>query len=191
MYGLSRLGSRSLRGLLAATVIGLFAVTAVSCGGQESASPEPTESPTAVPTTPAPATSHPTPTEPPTTMPTATEEPEPLPTEPTPTKDGGMSPEQSPPVVTDADDGRSFSLAVGSETSLQLDSAWFWDEPAVQGDAIVLTRVDYFTDPGFMEWIVTAQQPGTAVIMAHGEPNCDDASRCPPRDVTITFKAPA
>lgn len=101
-----------------------------------------------------------------------------------------MSPEPAPAILTDEDDGRVVSLAIGSETSLQLNSAWFWDEPEVQGDAVVLTRVDYFTDPGFMEWIVSAQQPGSAVVTAHGEPNCDDASRCPPRDVTITFEVP-
>lgn len=99
-----------------------------------------------------------------------------------------QSPEPAPPILTDQDDGRSVSLSLGTEISLQLDSAWFWDEPVIQGDdAVELTRVDYFTDPGFMEWIVTAQRAGTAVVTVTGEPNCDDVSNCPSRTVTFTI----
>ncbi len=99
-----------------------------------------------------------------------------------------QSADPAPSVLTDKDDGRTVSFAVGEETSLRLDSAWFWDEPLVQGDAVELTRVDYLTDPGFMEWIVTAQRTGTAVVTASGEPNCDDVSQCPPRSIEISFR---
>lgn len=144
------------------------------------------------PTTPPPQT--PTPDPAPTTSPA---EPSPTgqadgspPAPPaTPTKDTGMttSPDPAPDVITEADDGRAISLAVGDEVPLQLDSAWFWDQPSVDGDAVELVQVDYFTDPGFMEWIVTAVRPGDAVVSATGEPNCDDESRCPPTAVRLAF----
>jgi predicted secreted protein len=98
------------------------------------------------------------------------------------------SPEPAPAVVTEADDGRLISLTVGAEIPLRLDSSWAWDQPAVYGDVVTLTQVDYFADPGFTEWIVTAGQPGDAVVTAAGAPNCGDDSRCPPMDVSIGFR---
>lgn len=160
---------------------------AVACSGND---PDPG---TAEPTPSEPTTVEPSPTESVATeaSPTERASPEPSPTETvTPTEGDDMSqfPEPAPPILTDKDDGRSFSLPLGTETSLRLDSAWFWDEPAIAGDAVELTQVDYFTDPGFMEWIVTARQPGDAVLTATGEPNCDDSSQCPPRSIDIRFR---
>ena len=71
------------------------------------------------------------------------------------------SPEPPPAVVTEAEDGRLISLTVGAKVPLRLDSSWAWDQPAVDGDVVALTQVDYFADPGFMEWIVTAVQRAT------------------------------
>jgi hypothetical protein len=167
----------------------LAAMAVVGCSGNESdppgtGEPSPTKSATAEPSstesvaTQAPATERPSPELSPT-------EPDP----PTESDDMSQPPEPAPPILTDEDDGRSVRLALGTETSLRLDSAWFWDEPSVQGDAVELTRVDYFTDPGFMEWIVTARQPGEAILTATGEPNCDDSSQCPPRSIDIRFRA--
>ncbi|MGH9252906.1 MAG: hypothetical protein ACRD0W_25860, partial [Acidimicrobiales bacterium] len=90
------------------------------------------------------------------------------------------SPEPAPPVLTQADDSRLISLTDGAEVPLRLDSSWAWDQLAIDGDAVALTQVDYFADPGFMEWIVTALRPGDAVVTATGVPNCGDESRCPP-----------
>ena len=98
------------------------------------------------------------------------------------------SPEQAPAVVTQADDGRLISLTVGAEVPLRLDNSWAWDQPAVDGDVVALTQVDYFADPGFMEWIVTAVHPGDAVVTAASAPNCGDDSRCPPVEVRIGFR---
>ena len=98
------------------------------------------------------------------------------------------SPEPAPSVVTQAHHGRLISLTVGGEVPLRLDSSWLWDQPAVDADAVVLTPVDYFADPGFMEWIVTAVAPGDAVVTAAGVPNCGDGSRCPPMEVQIGFR---
>jgi predicted secreted protein len=98
------------------------------------------------------------------------------------------SPEPAPAVVTQADDGRLISLTVGAELPLRLDSSWAWDQPAVDGPTVALTQVDYFADPGFMEWIVMAAQPGDAVVTATGMPNCGDDSECPPIEVRISFR---
>jgi hypothetical protein len=181
-------GSTVSRRLLGTAIMCLFAVIAGGCAGDEPTSPDPTQPPTAAPTA-QPTVTRPTPAATATTGPTGTEPPV---TEPTPTEGGGMSqsPEPAPSVLTDGHDGRVVSLTLGAETSLRLDSAWFWDEPNVQGDAVVLTRVDYLTDPGFMEWIVTAQQPGTAMVTASGEPNCADVSQCPPRSIEFSFHVP-
>lgn len=165
----------------------LLATAVVSCGADDTAGQDATEPPSAEPSPAGASRTQPSPV--PTT--TAPAQPEPTTTEPgTPTEGTGMSqaPEPAPPVLTDVDDGRSFGLDLGSEVSLQLDSAWIWDEPAVQGDAVVLTRVDYLTDPGFMEWIVTAQRAGDAVVTANGEPNCDDPSQCPSRVIELRFR---
>lgn len=166
----------------------LAAMAVVGCSGNESdppgtGEPSPTESAAAEPSstesvaTQAPATERPSPELSPT-------EPDP----PTESDDMSQPPEPAPPILTDEDNGRSVGLAPGAETSLRLDSAWFWDEPSVRGDAVELTRVDYFTDPGFMEWIVTARQAGDAILTATGEPNCDDSSQCPPRSIDIRFR---
>jgi len=98
------------------------------------------------------------------------------------------SPEPAPPVVTQADDGRLISLTVGAEVPLRLESSWAWDQPAIDGVAIGLTQVDYFADPGFMEWIVTAVRPGDADVTATGAPNCGNDSPCPPMEVRIGFR---
>jgi hypothetical protein len=78
--------------------------------------------------------------------------------------------------VTEADDGRLISLTVGAEVPLRLDSSWTWDQPAVDGDVVSLTQVDYFTDPGFMEWIVTAVGRATPLSP---QPACRTAATIP------------
>src|ERR687897_1085634 len=88
------------------------------------------------------------------------------------------SPEPAPAVVTQADDGRLIRLTVGAEVPLRLDNSWAWDQPAVDGNGVTLTQVDYFADPGFMEWIVTAVHPGDAVVITPaGATNCGDDFR--------------
>jgi predicted secreted protein len=75
-------------------------------------------------------------------------------------------PRAAPETITEADSGESFMLRLGSATSLRLSGSW--NEPAVRGPAVELTRVDYFQDPGFSEWLVRAVRPGTATITARG-----------------------
>jgi hypothetical protein len=101
------------------------------------------------------------------------------------------SPPRQPPqgVVTEADSGGTFEVPLGGETSLRLSSDYAWSEPAADGGAVELVRVDYLQDPGYSEWMVQGVQAGTASISALGEPACTGEG-CPdeplPFRVTIT-----
>ncbi len=88
--------------------------------------------------------------------------------------------------ITASDSGRSFTLAVGGQTSLRLSSEYVWDEPVVEGDAVELGRVDYLQDPGFSEWTVGGVRPGTAAISSLGTPACDGEHGCP--DEPVRFR---
>jgi len=97
------------------------------------------------------------------------------------------APQPAPDVITEAFDGAVLVVQVGEERTLQLDSTWAWDIPVLDGPGLELTPVDYLLDPGYFEWIVTAVEPGTVHLTAVGSPNCDDAARCPPTEVAMTF----
>ena len=90
------------------------------------------------------------------------EEPEREPAAPAP------APAPAPAAITERDNGKSFTLAPGAGTSLRLAGDYDWSEPAVDGRAVALSRVDYFQDPGFTEWAVLAVGEGTASIRARG-----------------------
>lgn len=98
-------------------------------------------------------------------------------------------PQEAPATITEADSGATILLPVGGETSLRLTSEYTWSEPTVRGEAVTLTPVDYIRDPGFSEWIVTAQAPGEAVVAATGEPACAGQEGCDdaPRDFQVTI----
>jgi predicted secreted protein len=85
----------------------------------------------------------------------------------------------APQTITEADSGESFMLQVGSKTALRLAGKYSWSEPTVRGEAVELTRVDYFQDPGFSEWLLRAVRPGTATIAARGTPACAGQEPCP------------
>jgi hypothetical protein len=87
-------------------------------------------------------------------------------------------PREAPGTITEADAGESFTLSVGTETILRLSSEYTWSEPAVRGDAVELTRVDYIQDPGFSEWLVRGLQPGMTTIAAEGTPACAGQEGC-------------
>jgi hypothetical protein len=99
-------------------------------------------------------------------------------------------PKQAPQVITEEDGGATVTLPVGGETNLRLSSEYVWGEPAVRGEAVRLTRVDYLQDPGFSEWVVMAVAPGKATIVAAGEPACSGQEGCDDTalvvEVTIT-----
>ncbi|HEY6416994.1 MAG TPA: hypothetical protein VIX41_12165 [Acidimicrobiales bacterium] len=102
------------------------------------------------------------------------------------TGEPGPPPSAPPTMITETDSGRTLTLAPGSETSLRLSGEYEWSEPTVRGDAVQLTRVDYFQDPGFSEWIVRAVRPGTATIAARGTPDCAGQAGCP--DTPLRFR---
>jgi hypothetical protein len=99
------------------------------------------------------------------------------------------SPRPAPRAITEADSGEAFTLAPGAETSLRLSGDYEWSEPAVEGEAVQLARVDYFQDPGFSEWAVLGVRPGTATIAARGTPACDPRSKaCPSAPLRFQVK---
>jgi hypothetical protein len=98
--------------------------------------------------------------------------------EPASTGAGQGPPRQSPLVITEADSGATFALPVGGETNLRLSSDWVWDEPVVDGDAVSLAVVNYIQDPGFSEWVVTADVPGEATISSSGRAACAGQDGC-------------
>jgi hypothetical protein len=98
----------------------------------------------------------------------------------------GGAPAEPPEAITAADSGASFALAEGAEVPLRLSSEYVWDEPAVEGVAVELSRVDYLQDPGFSEWIVLGAQPGTATISSLGESACAGQHGCP--DEPVRFR---
>jgi hypothetical protein len=97
--------------------------------------------------------------------------------------DGATEP---PDAITAADSGETYTLAPGDETSLRLSGEYEWEEPAVSGDAVELSPVDYFQDPGFSEWLVRAVRPGSAKISSTGMPACAGQHGCP--DDPIEFQ---
>jgi predicted secreted protein len=97
---------------------------------------------------------------------------------PTETTETAPPPRQSPQVITEADSGASFSLPVGGDTTLRLSSDWVWEEPVVDGDAVSLAVVNYIQDPGFSEWVVTADAPGEAAISSSGRAACAGQDGC-------------
>ena len=60
---------------------------------------------------------------------------------------------------------------------LRLGTKWNWTQPKVRGAGVVLTRINYESDPGFKAWQITRRAAGTAKITAYGRPNCDGCSR--------------
>jgi hypothetical protein len=91
-----------------------------------------------------------------------------------------------PDAINAADSGRTFTLALGAETSLRLSSEYSWEEPGLSGDAVELSPVDYLQDPGFIEWLVRAVRPGTAAVSSEGTPACAGQHGCP--DEPVTFR---
>ncbi|MFE7710379.1 hypothetical protein ACFU6I_32370, partial [Streptomyces sp. NPDC057486] len=89
------------------------------------------------------------------------------PVSPRPSEPG---PSASTSILTEGDSGRTVTLDRGGTVQLRLSGRWRWEAPSVDGDSIVLVRVDYESDPGFRAWEVRAVHPGDADIRAEGRP---------------------
>lgn len=79
-------------------------------------------------------------------------------------------PSASTSILTEGDSGRTVTVGRGGTVQLRLSGRWRWEAPSVDGDSIVLVRLDYESDPGFRAWEVRAVHPGDAVIQANGRP---------------------
>ena len=73
------------------------------------------------------------------------------------------SPAPAPKVITRAHDGKTFTLRRGREVSLRL-SGPPWEEPSASSKAVRLSRVDYFQDPGYSEWMIEGVRAGRVVL---------------------------
>ena len=92
-------------------------------------------------------------------------------------------------VITERDSGKTFTLRQARNLTLRLSDGWRWMEPRVKGKAVRLVKVDYFADPGFLEWEVDAHLRGTARISAVGyrqDGDCN-AGPCAPRRFRVTI----
>lgn len=116
--------------------------------------------------------------------PSPRQEPTPVPGTPPPVTEEGQV------VITEAHAGERFRVALEARPLLRLDSAYVWEEPRTEGDAVEPVRVDYFQDPGFFEWELQPVSPGTTVITSTGVRDCPPGSPCPEEvlefEVTIT-----
>jgi predicted secreted protein len=97
----------------------------------------------------------------------------------------------STPVVTLRDSGKTFTVRTGRELTLRLTERYRWTGPRVRGNAVRLTPVDYFRDPGYLEWSIDALAHGTARIAAtgyaeSGTRGCDPGP-CSPRLFRVTI----
>jgi hypothetical protein len=76
------------------------------------------------------------------------------------------------PPITQAASGKTFHLAKGQTATLRLTNRWRWTEPHASSNAVVLTPVEYYVDPGFREWTIDANHAGRATIRALGSVAC-------------------
>jgi hypothetical protein len=78
-----------------------------------------------------------------------------------------------PAVITESAGGKTFTMRRTTQAVLRLGHRWNWTQPRVRGTkAVVLTPVDYESDPGFKEWRIVRRRAGTSRITAYGRPNC-------------------
>jgi hypothetical protein len=95
----------------------------------------------------------------------------------------GAASARGPLTITERDSGKHFTVARHGVATLRLDDGWFWTEPHVSGTAVELSAVEYFVDPGFVEWSVRAVHRGTVQITARGT-----ASGAAPRSLVVTLR---
>jgi hypothetical protein len=85
----------------------------------------------------------------------------------------GAAPAGSPPApraIKLVHHGRTFELAAGRAVSLRLPNAQrTWSKPRGAGTgAVAINAVNYYTDPGFVEWNVAARRPGRVTLTSLG-----------------------
>jgi predicted secreted protein len=94
------------------------------------------------------------------------------------------------PVITTRDNGKTFTVRTGGTLALRLPERPRWLNPKVTGTAIRLTQVNFFRDPGYRQWSISALTPGTAKISAVRyavrQTGCD-LGPCGPRLFRVTI----
>jgi hypothetical protein len=82
----------------------------------------------------------------------------------------------APAPITQAASGKVLRLAKGDSATLRLSNRWRWSEPRVSTNAVELTPVEYFVDPGYREWTIDARTNGRATIRSLGRPHCSSCA---------------
>jgi len=89
-----------------------------------------------------------------------------------------------------SDTGKTFTLRTGQSATLRLTERYRWTRPRVSGDAVRLVPVNYFRDPGYLEWQIRGVTAGTGRITAvgcgQGGRGCDPGP-CSPRLLRVTI----
>ena len=81
---------------------------------------------------------------------------------------GAQAARRAPNVVTLRNSGQTLTMRKGRQVELRLTERYRWDGPRVRGKAVRLTPIEFFVDPGYRAWTVTARRRGTAVVTAVG-----------------------
>ncbi len=89
-------------------------------------------------------------------------------------------------IVTEADNGKTFTLAKMSHVTLRLPDT-LWSQPTLEGKATI-NQVNYFKDTGFQEWEITPLAEGSIVLRSMSASNCGAISSCPPKNYLVTIK---
>jgi predicted secreted protein len=82
-------------------------------------------------------------------------------------------------VVTEADSGKTISLAVGQTAALRLPSRYEWSDPRVSGDAVRVSAGAGAPAAAYREWTIGAVARGTVTVTAAGRPRCTPGDICP------------
>ena len=73
---------------------------------------------------------------------------------------------RAPKVVTLRHNGARLTLHKGAQVQLRLSERYRWRGPRVRGKAVHLVPIQFFTDPGYLAWTVTARDRGKSVVTA-------------------------
>lgn len=97
---------------------------------------------------------------------------------------------RAPKVLTLRNSGARFTLHKGAQVQLHLTERYRWLEPRVHGRAVRLVPIEFFRDPGYLAWTVTARARGKAIVTAagygFGTRGCDPGM-CAARLFRVTF----
>jgi hypothetical protein len=80
----------------------------------------------------------------------------------------GAQARPAPKIVTLRNSGQTLTMKKGREVQLRLTERYQWVGPLVRGKAVRLTEINFFVDPGYRAWTVTARRLGKAVVSAVG-----------------------